>query len=270
MRVVAGFYPLYDVAQRVGGARVSASNLTPPGVEPHDFELTTSDVDRVASAQLVLYLGGGFQPALERVVRREGPEAVDLLGELSAPGGQGDPHVWLDPLSMAAMTKTVEERLVSLDPGGESLYREGGMRYRTELEALHADFESGLRTCARRLLVTSHSAFGHLARRYGLEQVSLAGLSPEIEPDPRRLAEIADLVRRQGVTTVFSESLASPRVAQTLARETGARAKVLDPLEGLSRQRLNDGASYFSVMRENLTTLVDALGCSGPDEPASG
>lgn len=262
--VVAGFYPLYEVAKRVGGGRVRASNLTPAGVEPHDFELTAGDVDAVSSAHLVLYVGGGFQPALERVLRRGGAEAVDLLDESAAPGGRSDPHVWLDPLSMVAMAQAVEDRLVSLDPAGESVYREGGGRYREELEALHHDFESGLRSCERRLLVTSHSAFAHLAGRYGLEQVALAGRSPEVEPDPRRLAEVADLVRRRGVTTIFYETLASPRAAQALGRETGARARVLDPVEGLSEERLRDGATYVGVMRENLAALVEALGCAGP------
>jgi zinc transport system substrate-binding protein len=109
--------------------------------------------------------------------------------------------------------------------------------------------------------VTSHAAFGYLADRYGLEQIPIAGLSPEAEPPPRELERVARLVRDRGITTVFYETLVSPDVAETVAREAGAETAVLNPLEGLTEDEQGAGDDYFNVMRTNLETLVVALGC---------
>ena len=256
--VVASFYPLAEVASRVAGDRADVENLTPPGAEPHDFELSTDDLDAIEDADLLLYLGDDFQPAIEEVTGRAG-RAVDLLG--SEERIEGDPHVWLDPRRMTAMARAVHDALVELDPDGAGAYGENAERYVAELEALDADFEDGLADCERDTIVTAHAAFGYLTERYGLRQVAIAGLSPDAEPDPARLADVIDQVRAEGVTTVFSETLVAPDLAETLAREAGIDTAVLDPLEGLDDEQLEDGASYASVMRANLDALRLALGC---------
>jgi len=252
--VVAAFYPLAYAAEQVGAGDVV--NLTQAGAEPHDLELTAGQIRQVREARLVVYLGRGFQPALEdALAQRTGP-ALDLLARqslLGAGASGGDPHVWLDPVRYAAMARELAAALGDAGAADPLLRR---------LDALDADLSAGLRTCARRELVTGHAAFGYFAHRYGLRQVPLTGLSPEAEPSPRDVARLAAEVRRTGATTVFSETLLSPRLAETVARETGARTAVLDPLEGLTADELNTGADYFSVMRQNLATLREALGCA--------
>lgn len=257
---MASFYPLAFAAGQIGGPTVEVTNLTPPGAEPHDVELSVRDVEDVRSADLVLYLGSGFQPAVERAVDGADGEALDLLEGLSIlePADDGghedaaDPHVWLDPLFYAEMTERIGEAL-GRPRAAEQLQR--------RLRDLHTDYEQGLADCQRREIVTSHAAFGYLAERYGLEQIAISGLSPESEPTPRELERVVAEVREQGATTVFFETLISPRLADTVARESGAEAAALDPLEGLTEEEVDRGSDYFSVMRDNLEALREALAC---------
>lgn len=249
--IVAGFYPLAHAAERLAAPGTTVINLTPPASEPHDLELSARDAERVRSADVVLYLGEGFQPALERAVADIHGRAVDLLQGVELL--EGDPHVWLDPLRYAAVVERI----------GALLGREQAAEKLTaDLRALHEEFSHGLADCERRTIVTSHAAFAYLAARYDLRQVSVAGLSPEAEPTPRDLERVVEEVRETDATTVFFETLVSPRLARTVARESGARTAVLDPLEGLTPTRLDEGADYFSVMRENLVALREGLGCS--------
>jgi zinc transport system substrate-binding protein len=255
--VAAAFYPLAFAADAVAPDGVEVVNLTPPGVEPHDLELGASDVGLIDDARLVLYLGGGFQPALEdAVAKREGPSLDALEGQSLLPGprdgDEADPHVWLDPTRLAAVARRVAGAL------GDPAAADGLVE---RLDALDAELRSGLADCGRREIVTSHAAFGYLAHRYGLEQVPLAGLAPEAEPSPRDLEALVQRVEESGATTVFFETLASPELAEVVARETGATTAVLDPLEGIAADRLADGVDYFTVMRENLAALRKALGC---------
>ena len=253
--VAAAFYPLAYAAEEIGGDQVSVRNLTPPGAEPHDVELSARDVERIRAADVVLYLGSGFQPNFERAVEGADGKKVDLLPglELLVSVDEGvDPHVWLDPLRYAEQARRV----------GDALDRpEQAASFVDRLEKLDAEFERGLARCARKEMVTSHAAFGYLADRYGIEQIALTGLTPEAEPTARDLEGIVAQVATSGATTVFFETLVSPRLAETVAREAGAKTAVLNPLEGLSEEELDAGEDYFSVMRENLRTLRQALGC---------
>jgi zinc transport system substrate-binding protein len=189
--------------------------------------------------------------------------AQEKLRELPSGGEERgtDPHVWLDPVLMAGVVDEVRKALARSDPAGAATYQRNAESYRSEIEALDGRFRDGLGDCDRRVIVTSHAAFGYLAARYGLVQEAIAGLSPEAEPDPKRLAELADLVRREGVTTIFTEELVSRRVADTLAREAGVRTAVLNPLEGLTSKEIGRGEDYVSVMEKNLANLRAALGC---------
>ena len=261
--VVTGFYPLAYAAEQVGGGRVQVTNLTPAGAEPHDLELSPDQMDTLLDADVVVVMGRGFQPAVERAAgERDGP-TVKLLDRLPIHAGHGalDPHVWLDPVLMQDIVRETRTALTKADPRGRATYARNARALITELTTLDDRYRRGLAQCDRHLIVTAHEAFGYLARRYGLAQQGVAGISPDAEPDPKRLAELTDLVKKEHVTTVFTETLLSPRIADTLAREAGVKAETLDPLEGLSRQRLRAGADYLSVMDANLVKLRAALGC---------
>jgi zinc transport system substrate-binding protein len=257
--MVAGFYPLAWAAERIGGDRVTVTDLTPAGTEPHDLELTTRQVDDVLDAEVVVVLGGGFQPAVEDAAARRDDATVDVLDELPQDAlAQGDPHVWLDPVLMADLVSVIEAAFVSADPAHKARYRRNADDLRDELRSLDEAYRAGLATCQRDLVVTAHDAFGYLTDRYGLREEGVAGLSPDAEPDARRLAELADLARQEGVTTVFTEELLSPDIAETLAREAGGlRTEVLNPLESRS-----DQGDYLAVMQDNLDKIRAALGCS--------
>jgi zinc transport system substrate-binding protein len=255
--VVVSFYPIAWTVQQVGGDRVSVTNLTPAGAEPHDLELTPDQIDEVLDAKVVFELGHGFQPAVEDAAGQRDGRTVELL-----PKGTTDPHVWLDPVRMAAIVRTVQRELTRADPSGRAAYARNARRVLGELDALDARYRDGLARCERDVIVTAHEAFGHLAKRYGLRQEGVAGLSPDAEPDAKRIAQLTDLVERDGVTTVFTEELVSPRIARTLAREAGVRTATLNPLEGLTDRELRRGDDYVKVMDANLAKLQRALGCT--------
>lgn len=283
LTVVAGFYPLEWAAQRIGGDRADVSSLTPPGAEAHDVELSPQDVAAVAEADLLVYLAG-FQPALDEAAQQEAADtawnaggAADLVrttqediheGETAEEHGEHaedadaapDPHFWLDPLRLAAVGDALAERLTEVDPDGAADYERNAAALRADLAALDAELQAGLADCAVDTLVTGHEAFGYLGGRYGLEVVGIGGLSPSAEPSPAAQAQIAELVRERGVTTVYTETLVDPAVAETVAREAGVRTAVLDPLEGLTAE--SAGSDYLEVMRANLATLREGQGCS--------
>jgi zinc transport system substrate-binding protein len=266
--VAAAFYPIAFAAERVGGKRVDVTNLTPVGAEPHDLELTSDQLDELLDARVAFVLGGDFQPAVEDAAdRRDGP-TVELLPKVAGAGDArtNDPHVWLDPVFMAQLVDEVERGLAAADRKGAATYRRNARDLRDELAALDTRYRERLNGCARDLLVTSHESFGYLTARYGLRQEGVAGLSPDAEPDPARLGELAQLARDQGVTTVFTEETVSPRIARTVAREAGGlRTQVLSPLESLTKKERDGGADYFTVMETNLDKIATALGC--PSRP---
>ena len=265
VQVVATFYPLFEAAQRVGGDRVAATNLTAAGAEPHDLELTSGQVDDIEDAEVVLVLGGGFQPAVEQAVERAEGRVVNFVDDervlADTPGAGTDPHVWLDPLLMRRIAEEVRAALVEVDEPGRQTYEANAAAYMAELDELDHSFQEGLSNCQRRTIVTSHDAFGHLARRYGLVQEAIAGVSPEGEPEPQRLAALADKVEAEGITTIFTETLVSPQVGEALAREANVATAVLNPVEGLTAAELDAGKSYRSVMLDNLAAIRSALGC---------
>lgn len=245
-KVVAAFYPLAWAAERVGGDSVDVTNLTQAGAEPHDVELSPRDVEAIRDADLVVYAGSGFQPAVEDAVGdRHGPS-------LDVAEGDRDPHVWLDPVRFGSIAEEIGRALERAEPAGELT---------ADLRRLDGEYRRGLARCERRTLVTTHAAFGHLAARYRLKQLSLTGTTPEAEPGPRELERLIDDVRESQATTVFAEPLVSDRLAETVAREARVEVAVLDPIEGLSQERLDAGEDYLSVMRDNLVALRTALGC---------
>lgn len=266
LTVVASFFPLADAARHVGGDAVEVTNLTPPGVEPHDLELAPDDLEALQSADVVVFIGGGFQPAVEDAVADAEGVTLDVLqgiqtspasAEEAEEGLTVDPHVWLDPELFALAVGEIAGGLATAAPDGSDAFESNAASYADRLSDLDAEFEATLSGCDQQLLVTNHAAFGYLASAYGLRQEAISGLEPESEPDPARLAELTALVEDEGVTTVFTEELVSPDVAQTLAEEAGVDTAVLNTLEGAPE----DGGDYLSAMRTNLETLRGALGC---------
>jgi zinc transport system substrate-binding protein len=268
--VVAAFYPVQEAADRVGGKLVDVIDLTAPGVEPHDLELTPDQVEAIATADIVLYLGEGFQPAVQDAIGDAEGVTVDLLAGLptveppsgSEEGLTVDPHVWLDPVLYVQMVDEVRAGLARAAPEDAATFRTNADAFAREVSGLDGDYRTGLATCERSLIVTNHAAFGYLADEYGLTQEAITGLAPDAEPSAERLAELKDLVERDGVTTIFTEDLVSPKVAETLAEEAGVETAVLHTIEGLTDDEVAAGDDYGSQMRENLSTLRMALGCS--------
>ncbi|MBO0900016.1 zinc ABC transporter substrate-binding protein [Cellulomonas sp. zg-ZUI222] len=288
VHALASFYPLQMVLEEVGGDRVDVDSLTPPGAEPHDVELSPAQVAALDAADLVV-LQSGFQPSVDDAVAQTSPEHVvdaadraDLDSAATHDDGHAedghsddehaddehaddghdhdglDPHFWLDPTRLAALAGPVADALSDIDPDGAATYRANADALVDRLTALDEEYAAALASCERRVLVTSHEAFGYLADRYGLEQVGISGIDPEAEPSPARLREVGDVVRDEGVTTIFFETLASPKVAQTLAADLGVEAAVLDPIEGVT----DDSQDYFSIAEANLDALRVALSCS--------
>lgn len=271
-QVVASFYPLAFVVEEVGGDLVDVENLTPPGAEPHDLELTSGRIRSLAGADLVVYLGHGFQPSVEDAIAEVDVEVMDVLetqqdlleppehedeGADHADDAPIDPHMWLDPERLRDVAVDVADRLAELDPDNAATFRANADDLGSRLDELDAEFRDGLSACEQTTMVTSHEAFGYLADAYGLEEVGVAGIDPEAEPSPRRLAEVAEFVEENGVTTIFFEVLVSPRTAETLAQEAGVTTARLDPLEGPPAE-----GDYFTAMRSNLDALRQGLGCT--------
>lgn len=260
VQVAAAFYPLAYVADRVAGDQATVENLTAPGGEPHDLELTPKETAEVVRADLVVYQHG-FQPAVDDAVETNATgDTVDVAETVEMRAG--DPHFWHDPLLMADLGDEVADRLAELDPDHADDYTANADALRADLEALDAGFTDGLTDgladCERSTVVVSHDAFGYLSR-YGLEFESIAGLSPDSEPTPADLARLQELIRDEGITTVFSESLVSPEIAEQLAHDAGVTSEVLDPLEGLTDETSDE--DYLSLMTENLAKLEEANGC---------
>lgn len=264
---VVSHYPVQFLVERVGGDLVSVESLTAPGAEPHDLELSPQQVGAVQQAAAVFYIEG-FQPAIDDAVPEAGGTVVNVAEGLplreaqheegDEHGEEGlDPHVWLDPVLMEQMAGTVTDSLAAADPDNERAYRENAKTLVDDLAALDDEWEQGTQDCAIRTMVVSHEAFGYLADRYGFQQKGIAGLSPETEPSGQALAELARFVEDNGVTTVYTETLADPAVAETVAAEAGAQTAVLDPLEGPPA----DG-DYLSAMRSNLETVAAGQSCS--------
>lgn len=282
LQVAAAFYPIEEAARAVGGDRVEVTDLTPPGGEPHDLELTTDAVASLEGSDVVLYLGDGFQPSVEKAVANlpAGAERVDLLEGLvlrtndpAIPGVVGepdqgeladrkDPHVWVDPRNFETLVTKVRDALVKADPAGTATYDANADAYLAKVRALDNQFASGLASCKGKVLVTSHAAFGYLADRYGLVQAPIAGISPEEEPDPKSLAATAAYAKEHGVRTVYFETLVPKALAQTVADEIGAKTDALDPVEGIPQDQLDAGQTYLTIQADNLKRLESGLGCT--------
>ena len=279
LRVLTSFYPMYDFACKIGGDCIDVTNMVPSGTEPHDWEPSTNDLKNLEKADVFIYNGADMEPwADDLLVSRsdtlrvvEASENVELRttdGEhehahehedADHHHGDVDPHVWLDPENAKIEMEAIRDALCAADPENSTVFQSNYEKYAAELDALDAEFREKLAPLPNRTIVVAHEAFGYLCDAYGLTQVGIEGLSPDSEPDPGRMAEVIDFVREHSISTIFFEELVSPKVAEAIASETGAQAKMLSPLEGLSDEQAAAGADYFSVMHDNLAALMEAL-----------
>ncbi|HEY5181030.1 MAG TPA: metal ABC transporter substrate-binding protein [Dermatophilaceae bacterium] len=264
LAVVASFYPLQFATQQVGGDFVAVTSLTRPGAEPHDIELTPRDVATVSRASLVVY-EKGLQGAVDQAVESEGGNrGLDVAPaahlDLRLASGTTDPHFWLDPQRYSEVATVIAGRLARIDPAHQAEYETNAKAFGDKLTALSGELTTGLANCRRRDIVTSHSAFAYFAKRFGMRQIAINGISPDQEPKAGALAAVSTYVKAHGVTTIYAETLASPAIAQTVADETGASMATLDPIEGLTSR--SSGKDYFEIMRSNLTALRAGQGCS--------
>lgn len=269
-QVIAALYPYAYVAARVAGQHATVTDLTQPGLEPHDLELTPQQVGALEQADLVVY-ERGFQPSVDAAVQQNPPQAAldvtqvvplqpfaaDPAGD-QAPSGL-DPHLWLDPTRLVPVARAVARALATADPRHAADYSAHASRLVSDLERLDSAFRRGLSNCQRSEFVASHAAFGYLARRYGLTMIAIAGATPEAEPSAQHLAQVQSLIESDGITTVFSERLGTSAYADTLAADLNLHPAVLDPIEGLASS--DPRANYLTLMLANLAALRSANGC---------
>ena len=280
--VAASFYPIEEIVRRVGGTHVSVVGLTPAGEGAHDVQLTAKQLSVLSSASAVFYISDGFQPDVEKAVASlpnsvfpidllQSVTLLDVVAQLDGTEGETDgevlasgkdPHVWLDPANMIAMTTAVADALSQLSPNFATQFSTAAKSYIAELQTLGTEIDTKLATCESRALVTSHRAFAYLAKRADIRQVAIAGVNPEEEPSAKSLEAIASFAKANKVSTIFFETLLPADLAKTLADKVGAAADLLDPIEGISSEDLASGATYLTIQRDNLARIAKGLRCS--------
>jgi zinc transport system substrate-binding protein len=261
LRVVASFYPMYDFAKKIGGDKADVSIMVPAGSEPHDWEPSTSDIVKLEDADIFVYNGNGMELwAQDLLYSTNNGGLVSIEASRGVPGlVSSDPHVWLDPKRAKDELANIKEAFKKADPENASCYENNYKKYAAEMDALDTEYRETLSACPGKDIVVAHAAFGYLCESYGLNQIPIEGINAESEPDPARMAEIVAFVREKGINVIFFEELISPKVAETIAAETGAVTAVLNPIGGLTGEQAAAGEDYFSMMRKNLAELKKAL-----------
>lgn len=266
LKVMTSFYPVYDFAVKIGGDKADVTNMVPAGMEPHDWEPAATDIKNLEQADLFIYSGASMEDWTQKVLaslenkKLVSVEASDGL-KLRKGHGEGtyDPHVWLYPLNAKKEMENIKDGYVKADPANKDYYENNYKTYADKFDKLDQEYKTTLAALPHKDIVVSHEAFGYLCDAYGLTQMGIEGLTPDSEPDPARMAEIIDFVKKNNVKVIFFEELASPKVAKAVSSETGASTAVLNPLEGLTDAEISAGNDYFSVMEANLQQLVAAL-----------
>ena len=278
-RIVCSLFPLYEFALEVGGDRAEVSLLLPPGVEPHAWEPKASDIVAISKSDLFLCVSEGLEPWITDVVRGAGGDGLRLLAAaegheghddeaLHGRGDKGgearDPHVWLDLSYDQGIVTRIAQALSSIDPENGDHYRANAFTYNEKLQALDEKYRVALTACRHRTLVLGgHSAFSYLAKRYGLEEIPLYGVSADAQPTPRRLAEVVEIARDLKAKYIFIETLVSPKLARVVAEEIGARTLVLNPGANMTQEQFDRGLTFLSILEENLETLSKGRECEG-------
>lgn len=261
LQVFGSFYPTYFFASQIGGDKADVRNITPAGVEPHEFEPSTRDISQIESGNM-LVLNGGPEAWGDKITNNLKGTNVKVIVAGQGLFTQTDPHIWLDPELAKKEARTITRGFISIDPQNSSYYENNEKKLAAKLDQLDNAFKQGLSSCQSRDFITSHSAFSYLAKRYGLKQVSISGLSPDQEPSAQQLVDIVKFAKEHNIKYIFFESLVSPKLSETIANEIGAKTLVLDPVEGISDDDIKQGKNYFTIMENNLKNLQIALQCS--------
>jgi zinc transport system substrate-binding protein len=288
------FYPLYEITKTITGDKAEVINLTQAGIEPHDFEPTAQDIITINSADLLIINGAGFEPWADKISADFNKNGVTIINQAEVlqnsliqklqdeethqtseqkdnPENKNDhpehenystdPHFWLDPVYYSAEINYLTNQLVTLDPSNASYYKERSQKYQEQIIALHNEYTETLKNCQKKDIVTNHAAFNYLSRRYGFTPINISGISPESEPSAKELAELTKIVKEKKIDYIFTETLLSPKIAETLAKEAGAQTLVLNPLENLTSEEIQQNENYVSIMKKNLANLKIALAC---------
>jgi len=271
LKVVTSFYPLYYFSQQVGGEFANVTNITPSGAEPHEYEPTARQIADISNSSLLILNGLGLEVWGDKIKQNIDTRHTLLVlasqgistQQLDEEGRTGiDPHIWLSPQLARQMVDNIAKGFIDIDTAHADYYLANAETLKSKLADLDAEYVTGLKACAQSTIVTSHAAFGYIATTYHLHQLAITGLSPDAEPSTKKLAEIAHIARENNVKYIFFESLLSPKLAQTIADEIGAKTMVLNPIEGLTDNELAQGRTYFTEMQSNLLNLETALGCT--------
>jgi zinc transport system substrate-binding protein len=264
----ASVYPIYDFAKKIGGERINVKMATPPGAEPHGWEPSGKAIKEIEQSQVFLYNGLDLDPWAERIGRGlKDKVTIIAVGEEEALApmiikegiGSYDPHIWLDPIIVIEMAKIIKDVFSEVDKENQNYYEENFNIFQSKLYELDKEYYAALSRVKNKNFIVSHGAFGYLAKRYGLNQITILGLTPQGEPSPAKLVELTTLIKKYNINTVFFEHLTSPKAANVLAKETGINVEVLHPIGGLTQEEMDNGEDYISIMRKNLTHLVRAL-----------
>lgn len=280
IKVAATFYPLAYIAEQIGGDYIEVENITPPGTEPHDFEPTPKNIAAIYQANLFILNGQGVDAWAEKILSEltaknttvirmsDHIEKITLAEtdhehehDTHEEAPEYDPHFWLDPNNMATEADVIADKLIAIDSTHAKEYNHNRDVFKQKLAALHAAYQTGLATCASREIVTTHNAFGYLAKRYNLITFYILGLSPEEEPSPKRIAEVSQLAKDKQIHHIFFEGSVSQKLSETIAQEVGAQTLVLSPVESLSKEQASTNQDYISIMNQNLRNLKTALVC---------
>ncbi|MEI6728525.1 MAG: zinc ABC transporter substrate-binding protein [bacterium] len=280
LSVTVSFYPLYFLTSQIGGDLVQVNNITPAGSEPHDYEPTSNQIKDIYQSKLFIFNGADLDPWAAKIqsdLEKNNVTAVEITKNLEVlkpleeeykslnseeEAAQFDPHLWLDPILAIRQAQIITQNLVKADPANKAVYEQNSAQLINKLNQLDQDFKQGLSKCEKNEIITSHNFMQYVAIRYGFKSIPISGISPDSEPSSQDLSQIAKLVQQKGLKYIFTESLGSPKLSQTVAAETGAQTLVLNPIEGLSQDELNKGQDYLTIQRQNLDNLKIALQCS--------
>ncbi|GKX67885.1 metal ABC transporter substrate-binding protein [Inconstantimicrobium mannanitabidum] len=277
LAVYSSFYAMYDFAKKIGGDKITITNLVPAGTEPHDWEPSTKDINNLEKADVLIYNGAGMEHWIKKVVGTlenkklvtvEASQGINLIEgheeeeekEKDAEESKYDPHVWMNPQNAKKEMENIKNALVKADESNKKYYEDNYNKYAKQIDELDKEFKDAISNIKNKDIIVAHQAFGYLCKQYGLNQVSIEGLSADSEPDPTRMKEIIKFAEEHKVKTIFFEELVSPKVSETIAKEVGAKTDMLNPLEGLSDKEQAEGKDYFTVMKRNLESLKAALG----------
>ncbi|MDQ3239119.1 MAG: zinc ABC transporter substrate-binding protein [bacterium] len=266
--VVVSFYPLFEFTKNIGGNLINVHSITPPGVEPHDFEPTVGDVLKLNRADLVIFNGAGFESWAKRVasdLENKDNLILDISNTISDliydQDKVANPHFWVDPILAKEQVTAIGNSLIEIDPKNMAIYDQNKKEYVRKLDLLDSEIREGLSRCTNKTVIVSHDAFGYYAKRYNLEMIGVSGLSPLEEPSAAKIADIVELAKSKNIKYIFFDSLVSPKLAETLANEIGGGTLELDSIEGISEADKLNGLDYFSIQRQNLKNLKIALQC---------